>query len=188
MIASPPRSRTTSGRFFFGRSERDLGRGRHRGDMLGHLGMFAGLGQEAGDVEVGLLPRLVVDLALHGGEAGRIAGQPPEPLGLAVGEHPAGLGGDFRRCRRGAALRASPFALAVASRHGGLFRIQVHLHRRPPPGETSSPCCSSSRRLAMLADGALAVTAFWDQARLLVSLQMALLKAMLIDGCDDVTQ
>src|SRR6185312_11882371 len=146
------------------RSERDLGRGRDRGDVLGHLGTFAGLGQEAGDIEVGLVPRLVVDLALHGGEAGRIAGQAVEPFGLTVGEHPSGLRGDVGRRRRGAALGAPPLALAVASRHGGLLRIQVYLHRRPPPGENPNPYGSSSRVRAMLTDGALAVAAFWDRA------------------------
>src|SRR5262245_37821222 len=133
--------------------------------MPGHLGTFAGLGQQSGDVEIGLAPRLVVDLALHDGEAGRIVGEALEPFGFAVGEHPAGLGGDVRRRSRGAALRAPPLALAVASRHGGLLRIQVHLHRQPPPAETSSPSGSSPRTLVMLAGGALAVAAFWDQAR-----------------------
>ena len=127
MIASPPRSRTTSGRFFFNRSERDLGRGRHRGDVLGHLGTFAGLGQEPGDVEIGLVPRLVVDLALHGGEAGRIAGEAPEPFGLPVGEDPAGLGGDFRR--------------AVAVRPCGRRRLPLR-SRRAMAASSESSCTS----------------------------------------------
>src|SRR5262249_32837959 len=49
---------------FFDRSERGLDRGRDRGDVLSHLGTFARLGQEPGDREVGLVPRLVVDHAL----------------------------------------------------------------------------------------------------------------------------
>ena len=137
VIANPPRRRTTSGRFFFDRAERDLGRGGHPGDVLGHLGTFAGLGQQPGDVEIGLMLRLIVDFALHGGEAGRIAGQAVEPFGLPLGQDLAGPSGDFRWRRRGAALRA-PLALAVALRHGGLLRIQVHFHRWPPLGETRS--------------------------------------------------
>src|SRR5262249_8907868 len=96
------------------------------------------------------------------------------PFGSPPGGAPAGLGGDVRRRRRGAALRAPPLARAVASRHGGLLRIQVYLHRRPPPGETSSPSGSSSRTLAMLAGGALAVAAFWDQAPDPLPLQVAI--------------
>jgi hypothetical protein len=65
--------------------ERDLGRGPHPVDMPGHLGALAGLGQEPGDVQVGLPPGLLMDFALHGGEAGRIRGQACEPLGLTVG-------------------------------------------------------------------------------------------------------
>jgi len=63
--------------------------------MLGHLGAFAGLGQEPGDVQVGLPPGLLMDFAFHIGEAGRIGGQTFEPLGLTFGQHPPRLVGDL---------------------------------------------------------------------------------------------
>ena len=40
----------------------------------------------------------------------------------------------------------------------------MHFHRQPPPGETSSPCCSSWMSLDMLAKCSTFVAAFWDRA------------------------
>ena len=49
-------------------------------------GLLAGLGQQPGDVEIGLPPRLLVNLEFHGGEAGRVGGQTFEPLAFALGQ------------------------------------------------------------------------------------------------------
>ena len=97
MIARPPRSRTIRGRFFFNRAQRDLGRGDDLVDVVGRLRELTGLGQEPGDVEIGLSPRLLMHLAFHGGEASWVGGQAPEPLGLAFHQQSSGLVGDLGR-------------------------------------------------------------------------------------------
>ena len=109
------------------------------------------------------MPRLVVDLALHGGEAGRIAGQAFEPLGLPLGEDPAGLGGDLRRRCRGATLRRRRLPLRsrcamAASSESRCTSIAGPLQVRP-------------RSLLLLVKDAryvsrrcTAVAASWDQA------------------------
>ncbi len=59
--------------------------------MRSHLGLLTGLGQQSGDVEIGLPSGLLVDFALHRGEAGRVDGQTFEPLVLAFGQRSSGL-------------------------------------------------------------------------------------------------
>ncbi len=65
--------------------------------MVGRLRELTGLGQEPGDVEIGLSPRLLMHLAFHGGEAGRVGGQAPEPLGLTLGQQTSRPVGDLGR-------------------------------------------------------------------------------------------
>ena len=139
MIAKPPRRRTTRGRFFFHRTQRDLSRGRRRLDVRGRLRLRAGLGQEPGDREIRLVPGLVVNFAFHGGEAGRIRGQPLEPLRLPCGQHASGLVGDFGRRGSRTPLGTPPWSRSVVRSHGRLVPIQVYFHRGPPPDETSIP-------------------------------------------------
>jgi len=86
VIASPPRSSTTKGRFFFNRAERDFRLGDHLVNVGSCLRLLTGLGQQPGDVEIGLPPRLLVNLEFHGGEAGRVGGQTFEPLVFALGQ------------------------------------------------------------------------------------------------------
>ena len=97
MIARPPRSRTIRGAFFFNRAQRDLGCGDDRVNVVDRFRTLTGLGQEPGDVEVGLPPRLLMHLAFHGGEAGRVGRQPPQPLRLALGQQTSRLVGDLGR-------------------------------------------------------------------------------------------
>ena len=131
--------------------------------MLGHLGTFAGLGQQPGDVEIGLMSRLVVDFA-----APRQRSWPDRgPSGRAI-RPPARSG--FGRSERRLPLAASRCGPAGAACSCG----RVAPWRPPPnPGALSSlapsgwdpiPVAPRQELPVMLADDALAVAAFWDQA------------------------
>jgi hypothetical protein len=50
------------------------------------LRLLTGLGQQPGDIEIGLPPRLLVNLEFHGGEARRVGRQTFEPFAFALGQ------------------------------------------------------------------------------------------------------
>ena len=166
MIAKPPKSRTTRGRFFFNRAQRDFSLGSHFVDVLGHLGVFASLGQQPGDVQIGLPPCLVVNFPFDGGKACWITHQAIQPLRLAFGQQPSRLvrDGGWRGCRRavGTLTLSSSFFLVPAHLH---FRLQKHFHNGLFPS-CQSPVLFSLRPFAYLNTCALrCVTAFWDRTR-----------------------
>ena len=129
MIAKPPKSRTTRGRLFFNRAQRDFSLGSHFVDVLGHLGVFAGLGQQPGDVQIGLLPCLVVNFPFDGGKACWINHQAIQPLRLAFGQQPSRLvrDGGWRGCRRAVGTLTLSSSLFLVPAHL-LFRLQKHFH------------------------------------------------------------
>ena len=86
MIAEPAHQLASARGFFFNRAERDFRLGDHLVNVGSCLRLLTGLGQQPGDVEIGLPPRLLVNLEFHGGEAGRVGGQTFEPLVFALGQ------------------------------------------------------------------------------------------------------
>jgi hypothetical protein len=54
--------------------------------MESRLRLLTGLGQEPGDVEIGLPPRLLVNLQFHGGEARRVGRQTVKPFAFTLGQ------------------------------------------------------------------------------------------------------
>jgi hypothetical protein len=152
VIAKPPRSRTTRGRFFFNRAQRDFSLDRHFVDVLGHLGVLAGLGQQPGDVQIRLPPCLVVDFPFHSGKARRITHQAIQPLHLALGQQPSRLvrDGGWRGCRRtvGTLTLTLTFSLFLVPAHL-LFRLQKHFHDGLLPS-CESPVLFGLRPLAYL--------------------------------------
>ena len=132
--------------------------------MLGHLGVFASLGQQPGDVQIGLPPCLVVNFPFDGGKACWITHQAIQPLRLAFGQQPSRLvrDGGWRGCRRavGTLTLSSSFFLVPAHLH---FRLQKHFHNGLFPS-CQSPVLFSLRPFAYLNTCALrCVTAFWDR-------------------------
>ena len=167
MIAKPPKSRTTRGRFFFNRAQRDFSLGSHFVDVLGHLGVFAGLGQQPGDVQIGLPPCLVVNFPFDGGKACWITHQAIQPLRLAFGQQPSRLvrDGGWRGCRRAVGTLTLSSSLFLVPAHL-LFRLQKHFHNGLFPS-CQSPVLFSLRPFAYLNTCALrCVTAFWDRTLL----------------------
>jgi len=125
--AKPPRSRTTRGRLFFHRAQRDFSLGRHFVAVLGHLGVLARLGQQPGDVQISLPPGLVVHLSLHGGEARWIIHQALQPIRLALGQKPSRLVRHSRWRERRRAVGTLTLYLALIPTHL-LFRLQKNFH------------------------------------------------------------
>jgi hypothetical protein len=77
--------------FFSNRAERDLRRVDHLVDVRSRFGLLTGLGQQPGDIVIGLPSGVLVDFAFHRGEARRVGGQTFEPLVLAFGQRSSGL-------------------------------------------------------------------------------------------------
>ena len=133
-----PEGEPPAGVFFFDRAERDLGRGDHPGDVLGIVGTFAGLGQQPGDVEIRLMcawswtSRSTV-AKLAGSRAKRSSHSASRSVRIWPVRAATSAGGVVVRPPRDARL-----PLRWQFGRGGLLRIQVHFHRRPPPGETRS--------------------------------------------------
>jgi hypothetical protein len=115
--------------FFFNRTQRDFSLGSHFVDVLGHLGVFAGLGQQPGDVQIGLPPCLVVNFPFDGGKACWINHQAIQPLRLAFGQQPSRLvrDGGWRGCRRAVGTLTLSSSLFLVPAHL-LFRLQKHFH------------------------------------------------------------
>ncbi len=115
--------------FFFNRTQRDFSLGSHFVDVLGHLGVFAGLGQQPGDVQIGLLPCLVVNFPFDGGKACWINHQAIQPLRLAFGQQPSRLvrDGGWRGCRRAVGTLTLSSSLFLVPAYL-LFRLQKHFH------------------------------------------------------------
>ena len=123
--------------------------------MAHHFGSFAGFGQEASDVEIGLASRLLVDFALDGGKAGGVGRQAFEPFLLAFDQQSSGLVGHDRWRWYLGTVRTTRFALGPAGAICSSDSFRTSIAGSFPGGP---PGC-----LAILTDGDLFVAAFWDQ-------------------------